>query len=162
VNVPPIAKRHRWAIELLAPQPGEQVLEIGCGNGIATGLALAAGAEMVVVDRSDKMVTACIKRNKGVGKLTAFASDFETMELGPFDAAFAVNVDFPRHKDIGWVAALARAVKPGGRLVLVLESPVLRTAEQFAMRAASLSGGGFEVDTELGDGMVAVVGTRLG
>lgn len=33
-----IGKWHRWAVELLAPQPGETVLEIGCGHGIATGL----------------------------------------------------------------------------------------------------------------------------
>jgi protein-L-isoaspartate O-methyltransferase len=155
-----IAKRHRWAVELLAPQPGEQVLEIGCGHGIATGLVLASGAAVVAVDRSDKMVTATLKRN-GAGSLTAFASEFETLELGPFDAALAINVDFPRHKDIGWAGALAKAVKPRGRLVLVLEAPTIHTAERFAVRAAAgLVGVGFEVDTLLGDGMVAVQGIR--
>lgn len=157
-----IAKRHRWAVELLAPQPGEQVLEIGCGHGIATGLVLAAGAAVVAVDKSDKMITATLKRN-GAGRLTAFASEFETLELGPFDAALAINVDFPRHKDIGWARALAKAVKPRGRLVLVLEAPTILAAERFAVRAAAgLVGVGFEVDTQLGDGMVAVVGRRVG
>ena len=157
-----IAKRHRWAVELLAPQPGEQVLEIGCGHGIATGLVLAAGAEVVAVDRSDKMVTACIKRNADKGRLTAFVSDFETLELGPFDAAFAVNVDFARHPDRGWAKAMAKAVKPRGRIVLVLEAPAIRTVDRFAMQAvASLAGVGFEVDTQLNDGIVAVSGVRL-
>ncbi len=156
-----VAKRHRWVVELLEPQRGESVLEIGCGHGIATGLVLCAGADVVAVDRSGKMVDACIKRNAGQGRLTAFESDFETLDLGTFDAAFAVNVDFPRHADLGWAAAFRKAVKVGGRIVLVLEAPTIRTADQFAMRAAAgLVGVGFEVDTQLVDGMVAVVGLR--
>ena len=158
-----IAKRHRWAVELLAPRRGESVLEIGCGHGIATELVLAAGADVVAVDRSGKMVEACIKRNEGLGRLTAFESDFETLDLGTFDAAFAVNVDFPRHEDHGWAKAFQKTLKLGGRIVLVLEAPTIRTADQFAMTAAaSLTEVGFEVDTLLVDGMVAVQGQRLG
>ena len=157
-----IAKRHRWAVELLAPRRGESVLEIGCGHGIATGLVLAAGADVVAVDRSGKMIEACIKRNAGLGRLTAFESDFETLDLGTFDAAFAVNVDFPRHEDHGWAKAFQKTLKLGGRIVLVLEAPAIRTADQFAMTAAaSLTEVGFEVDTLLVDGMVAVHGRRV-
>jgi SAM-dependent methyltransferase len=156
-----IARRHSWAAELLAPREGEAVLEIGCGHGIATGLVLAAGAHVVAVDRSGKMVTACIKRNEGAGRLTAFESDFETLDLRAFDAAFAVNVDFPRHEDHGWAKKLRDVIKPGGRLVLVLEAPAIRTADRFAMAAAAaLVGAGFRVDTELAQGMVAVRGKR--
>lgn len=157
-----IAKRHRWAVELLAPRRGESVLEIGCGHGIATGLVLAAGADVVAVDRSGKMVEACVKRNAGLGRLTAFESEFETLDLGTFDAAFAVNVDFPRHADLGWAPAFRKVLKAGGRIVLVLEAPAIRTAERFAMQAAaSLVGMGFEVDTLLVEGIVAVQGRRI-
>lgn len=139
------------------------MLEIGCGHGIATGLVLAAGADVVAVDRSGKMVAACIKRNEGVGRLTAFESDFETLDLGALDAALAVNVDFPRHEDRGWAKKLGATVKSGGRIVLVLEAPMILTVERFAREvAASLTGVGFEVDTALGVGMVAVRGVRVG
>ena len=157
----PIALRHRWAVELVAPKPGERVLEIGCGHGLATGLALAAGAEVVAVDRSTKMVAACLKRNADAERLTVLEGSFETLALRGFDAAFAINVDFVRHPDQGWARALATATRPGGRIVL--EAPVLRTAERFALAAAaSLTGVGFEPDTLLGEGMVAVRGVRLG
>jgi SAM-dependent methyltransferase len=157
-----IALRHRWAVELLAPKPGEAVLEIGCGHGIATGLVLAAGADVVAVDRSGKMVAACIKRNEGGGRLTAFESDFETLDLGALDAAFAVNVDFPRHKDLGWARKLGDVIKPGGRVVLVLEAPAIRTADRFALAAAAaLAGVGFRVDTELRETVVAVRAERV-
>ena len=156
-----VAKRHHWAVELLAPQAGESVLEVGCGHGIATGLVLAAGADVVAVDRSGRMVEACIRRNAGCGRLTAFESDFEDLDLGRFDAAFAVNVDFVRHEERGWARAFGKAVRAGGRIVLVLEAPTIRTADRFALQsAASLAGVGFEVDTLLGEGMVAVVGRR--
>ena len=51
----------------------------------------------------------------------------------------------------------------GGRVVLVLEAPAIRTADRFAMAAAAaLAGVGFRVDTELGQGMVAVRAERIG
>jgi SAM-dependent methyltransferase len=124
-------------------------------------LVLAAGADVVAVDRSGRMVEACIRRNAGCGRLTAFESDFEDLDLGRFDAAFAVNVDFVRHEERGWARAFGKAVRAGGRIVLVLEAPTIRTADRFALHsAASLAGVGFEVDTLLGEGMVAVVGRR--
>lgn len=154
--------RHRWAVKLLRPEPGERVLEIGCGHGLATGLVLAAGAEVVAVDRSAKMAAACGKRNAGASRLLVVEGVFETLQSGRFDAAFAVNVDFPRHEDRGWAAKFREVVKPGGRVVLVLEAPVLRAAERFALAgAAGLAGAGFEVETMLGEGMVAVRGGRL-
>ncbi len=154
-----IAIRHRWAAELLEPQPGERILEVGCGHGIATGLVLAAGAAVVAVDRSAKMVEACLRRNPGAH---VREGEFETLGLAGFDAAFAVNVDFALHEDKGWARALHAALRPGGRAVLVLESPGQRPAERFAAAvAATLAGTGFRVET-LGEvGIVAVRAERF-
>ena len=156
-----IAERHRWAVNLLAPKRGERVLEIGCGHGIATGLVLAAGAQVVAVDRSAKMVAACIRRNAGSDQLAVFESPFETLDLVPFDAVLAVNVDFARWTDAGWSTALDARVGPRGRVVLVLEAPAILTLERFVtVTSDALSGFGFEVEPALGEGMVAVLGAR--
>jgi SAM-dependent methyltransferase len=157
-----IAGRHRWAVELLEIKPGERVLEIGCGNGIATGLALAAGAEVVAVDRSAKMVEACWKRNADVAGLEVLEGEFETLDLGRFDKAFAVNVDFPLHPDRGWAGKFREVIRPGGRLILVLEAPGGAAAERFALAAsATLASAVFHVDTVLGQNMVAVLAERI-
>ena len=154
-----IAWRHRWAVELLAPQAGERVLEIGAGHGIATGLLIDAGASVVAVDRSARMVEASRKRNPSAD---IREGEFEAMELGDFDAVVAINVDFALHDDKGWATRLHAVLKPGGRAVLVLEAPGPRPAERFALLAATrLVGAGFRVETIGEAGRVAVRARRI-
>ena len=37
-------------LELLAPEPGEHILDLGCGDGVLTERIAAAGATVVAVD----------------------------------------------------------------------------------------------------------------
>jgi 2-polyprenyl-3-methyl-5-hydroxy-6-metoxy-1,4-benzoquinol methylase len=37
-------------LELLAPLPGERILDLGCGDGVLTEKIIAAGATVVAVD----------------------------------------------------------------------------------------------------------------
>src|SRR5262245_51542957 len=49
--------RNRWVTGLLAPAPGERVLELGSGPGVALAALAASGPDLVVgVDHSDVMV----------------------------------------------------------------------------------------------------------
>src|SRR5262245_31351000 len=43
-------------IELLAPKPGERVLDLGCGTGHLTNQIALAGAEVLGVDKSASMI----------------------------------------------------------------------------------------------------------
>src|SRR6185295_14035110 len=43
-------------IELLAPEAGEKILDLGCGTGHLTSLIAEAGALVVGVDKSPKMI----------------------------------------------------------------------------------------------------------
>lgn len=107
------------ALALLDPQPGEFVLDIGCGDGTLTQQIGAAGTRVIGLDASPEMVEAA--RAKGVD---AFVADAQALDLeaqvarfGCFDAAFS-------NAALHWMldpAAVARGVfallRRGGRFV---------------------------------------------
>src|SRR5438094_9900194 len=49
-------------IDRLNPQPGERILDVGCGDGTLTAQIAARGATVVGVDASADMVAAAQKR----------------------------------------------------------------------------------------------------
>lgn len=100
-------------LDLLAPQAGERVLDLGCGDGVLTAKLVAAGCEVVGVDADPAMVAAA--QAKG---LDARLGDARTLDFArEFDAVFT-------NAALHWVgepervtAGVARALKPGGRYV---------------------------------------------
>ncbi|HEY0412323.1 MAG TPA: class I SAM-dependent methyltransferase [Allosphingosinicella sp.] len=107
------------AVELLAPQPGELILDLGCGDGVLTQKIMASGARVIGLDASTEMVEAA--RSRGVD---AFVADAQALDLegqaarfGQFDAAFS-NAALHWMLDPDAVASGVFAVlKPGGRFV---------------------------------------------
>ena len=43
-------------VELLAAQPGERILDLGCGDGALTAKLVAMGCEVVGVDASEAQI----------------------------------------------------------------------------------------------------------
>lgn len=103
----------RPVLELLAPRPGEHILDLGCGDGALTMELVAAGATAVGIDSSPEMVAAA--REKG---LDAHVADAAHLSLdGAFDAVFS-NAVLHWVKDAdGAIASAWRALRPGGRFV---------------------------------------------
>lgn len=100
-------------VELLAPTPGERVLDLGCGDGSLTLALIAAGCLVVGIDASPEL-TACAR---GVG-VDAHVMSAESLTFSAeFDAVFS-NAALHWMKDAASVASgCFRALKPGGRFV---------------------------------------------
>ncbi len=100
-------------LALLGPQPGERILDLGCGDGVLTERLVAAGASVLGTDIEDDMLAAARARGLEVRKLDGQALDF----AGEFNAVFT-NAALHWMPDQAAVAAgVFRALKPGGRFV---------------------------------------------
>lgn len=100
-------------VELLAPKPGERILDLGCGDGALTLKLAKLGCTVVGVDASPEMVAAA----QSLG-LTAQVMDGQRLPfINEFDAVFsnAALHWMTRPKDV--IAGVWRALTPGGRFV---------------------------------------------
>jgi trans-aconitate methyltransferase len=105
-------------LELLDPQPGERILDIGCGTGHLTKAIAEAGAQVVGMDNAPAMIAGA---RAAYPELTWQLADVRAFSVAePFDAIFS-------NAALHWVPAaetgaaldcIAQALKPGGRLVL--------------------------------------------
>lgn len=108
-----VPKLGRPVLDLLKPQAGERILDLGCGDGALTAELIAAGADVVAVDASAEMIAAAVARGLDAHVADATALTFEQ----EFDAVFTNAVlHWVRDADAA-IAGVARALKPGGRFV---------------------------------------------
>ena len=110
----------REVLDLLDPRPGEQVLDLGCGDGTLTAAIAERGCRVVGVDRSAAFVAAA--RRRGLSAMAADARQLGDTELvaGSFDAVFsnAVLHWIPEAGEV--VAGVHRLLRRGGRFVAEL------------------------------------------
>jgi trans-aconitate methyltransferase len=102
-------------LELLAPQPGERILDLGCGTGQLTRKIADSGAEVLGLDASPEMIG---QARQNYPELRWFLRDASSMNFnGEFEAVFS-NAALHWMLDSGAVAAgVARALKRGGRFI---------------------------------------------
>ena len=101
-------------VELLAPRPGEHILDVGCGDGVLTEKLTALGCEVVGVDSSVEQVAGA--RARGLDCRVASGEDLPF--TNEFDAVFSnAALHWMRRPD-AVIAGVRRALKPGGRFVV--------------------------------------------
>ena len=100
-------------IELLSPQPGESILDLGCGDGTLTIRLVERGCHVVGVDASPDMIAAAQSLGLNVqvidGQTLPFINEFDAV----FSNAALHWMKHPEHV----IASVWRALKPGGRFV---------------------------------------------
>jgi SAM-dependent methyltransferase len=100
-------------VDLLAPQAGERILDLGCGDGVLTAKLAAMGCAVIGVDASSPQIEAA--RKLGVD---ARVMDGENLAFdNEFDAVFSnAALHWMRDPD-GVIAGVRRALRPQGRFV---------------------------------------------
>jgi cyclopropane fatty-acyl-phospholipid synthase-like methyltransferase len=157
-----ISQRITAAIELLALQPDDQVLEIGCGNGVAAALVCERleGGHLVSIDRSEKQIRLARERLRPhlqAGRASLQVMPLESARLGDaqFDKIFAINVNcFWLHYEQP-LATVRRLLKPDGAFFMFYEHPTTAKQREVApVLRANLAQSGFAIQREVTTGPV--------
>jgi SAM-dependent methyltransferase len=118
-----------FVIEHLSPLHGCRVLDLGCGEGYVSRLALQAGARSVFgIDLSESMVQkACQQAPVGADTTyrTADISDLTEIPSGPYDRVMAVFLFnyLNRAEMVGAMRLARESLVPGGRFVFTVPHP---------------------------------------
>ncbi len=108
-----VSKFGEDVLALLAPQKGERILDLGCGDGVLTLKIAEAGAEAVGVDASQSFIETA--QSKGVD---AHCIDGHNLTYDrEFDAVFSNAALHWMLEPQKVIDGVARALKPGGRFV---------------------------------------------
>jgi ubiquinone/menaquinone biosynthesis C-methylase UbiE len=111
-------------IEILAPQPGERVLEIGPGTGYYT-FEMAArldGGQVDIFDIQQEMIDHVMREanRRGITNVEPALGDAQSLPYadGSFDAVVLITVLGEIPDQDRALAEVTRVLKPGGRLIV--------------------------------------------
>jgi ubiquinone/menaquinone biosynthesis C-methylase UbiE len=114
---------HYQPVILRAVPPGcGAALEVGCGDGLLASRLAERCAEVTAIDRDARMIALARSRAQAAcpGRMTVVEADYLAYPVadGSFDFACA-NTSLHHMDFTAALAAMARALRPGGRLAVV-------------------------------------------
>jgi SAM-dependent methyltransferase len=109
-----------------ALQPGERVLDVGCGTGIAAAAALATGSSVTGLDGAAEMIAIARREVPGVD---FHVGDFMALPFGDdaFDVVISSHALLFADDRVGALREWRRVCHAGGRLSLSVPGPEERT-----------------------------------
>ena len=120
-----------YLLDALALQPGESVLDVGCGGGrttLAAARLVGTGGAVVGADISAPMVALAGQRaaDAGVANVSFVVADVQTDDIagGHFDAAMSQFGVMFFDEPVAAFANMARHLRPGGRIGFACWQPV--------------------------------------
>jgi SAM-dependent methyltransferase len=120
-------------LDWLAPQAGERILDLGCGDGVLTRRIAESGCDVIGADASAELVAAARELSVDARVVDGQALPFAR----EFDAVFSnAALHWMKRDPDAVLAGVARALKPGGRFVAELGGAGNVAAIRGALHAA--------------------------
>jgi SAM-dependent methyltransferase len=121
-------------MDLLTLSAGESVLDVGAGQGVMARHVAAAGARYTGVDASERLIRLARRRHGAFGQFLVGDArrlrDVPSLRGEAFDAVvFLLSIQDMDDLDAVLESA-ARAVRNGGRLVILMRHPCFRVPRQ--------------------------------
>ena len=151
------SERFVWAVDALEVDPGDSVLEVGCGHGVAVSLVcerLGPRGRILAIDRSKTMIAAAGRRNRlhvKSGRAVLEAVALEDVDLGNqrFDKIFAFNVA-PFWLEPNEALSIVREhLAPGGAVYVFWDARRQSASDLGKRLSQRLLQGGFQIDRVL-------------
>ena len=123
-TTPDVAGQREAFLRVLAPRPGERILDVGCGPGfLASRIADEVGPSGAVhgIDVSDPLLAAARAHCARQPWVALQHGDAMQLQFGDasFDAVISTQVlEYVRDVDVA-LAGMRRVLRPGGRAVIV-------------------------------------------
>jgi ubiquinone/menaquinone biosynthesis C-methylase UbiE len=114
-------------LRILNPRQGEEILDVGCGQGFFARELAKAGAKVLGIDIAGELIKLA-KEQSGENEtyLVLSAERMTSLSSGRFDAAICV-LALQNIKNLqAAISEISRVLKPGGRCILVLNHPAFR------------------------------------
>jgi trans-aconitate 2-methyltransferase len=102
-------------LELLSPQLGDRILDLGCGTGQLTHEIAKHGAIAIGIDKAPTMISQARQNYPNLQFEVADATDFHFEQ--PFDAVFSNATLHWIKEPERVISCIWQALKPGGRFV---------------------------------------------
>ena len=118
-------------LKLLQPQPGQKIIDLACGQGVLCRLLHSKGAEVTGLDAAESLIR--VARERGPAEIRYDVADARELKFLPpdtFDCAACVLAIQNIHPIAPVFASAARALKPLGKLVIVMMHPCFRGSKE--------------------------------
>ncbi|TDG00523.1 class I SAM-dependent methyltransferase [Paenibacillus piri] len=110
-----VSRLGKGVVELLAPQPGERILDLGCGTGDLTNELVRLGVRCTGMDHSPDMVDKARLKYPEIPFLAGDGHSFRVEE--PFDAVFSNAALHWMKQPERVIESVRLALRNGGRFV---------------------------------------------
>jgi len=138
-----IRPHHQALMTAAAIAPGERVLDIGCGNGLTSRVAaraVGASGSVLGVDLSGPMLAVAeeLAKEEGIGNVRFEQADVQVhrFEAGAYDLAMSRFGVMFFLDPVAAFTNIASALRPGGRLALLVWQSIAANEWVSEMRAA--------------------------